>query len=399
MALSSPGDVRRQQPVEYVDFGSPRRPGRPRLSWLLLACLLIAATAIAVRHSDRPRRPVQVPVAVTDFGHPLLGIRQGWELFGLNSDSVVAIQLARGRVVRTALPPPVGSGPVSFIVGPSSAIVRPLDNAPGYLVPDSRPAQPLTGILARGSLLLPGPRPGQEWDTGGGSSSLVLVGADGHATSTRVSMPNKRESVAQWRQIQIARDARVPGSCCGHPGWSSQSAMSDGRGEILVASDSGSQYDASPHWLRPVAALLSAVGPTRWIGMTCSSGHCQNVVINPVTRSHRKLPGPPLHQLTWPWPAFPGVVAPDGLTAAIVADHGNGQVALEQMSLVSGAVKPIPVPINQNASSQTMVWSPDSQWLFVLDASGELLAVDIRTGKVKSLGIPLPDFSQLTVRA
>jgi DNA-binding beta-propeller fold protein YncE len=262
---------------------------------------------------------------------------------------------------------------VSFIAGPRSAIVRPLDNVPGYLVPAGQAAQPLTGILARGSLLLPGPRPGQEWDTASGSNSLVLVGADEQATKTRITLPKR--------------------------GWPSQSAMSDGRGDILVASDSGSQYDAGPHWLRPVTALLSAVGPTRWLGMTCAFGHCRNVVLNPVTGSQRTLPGPPLHLLTWPWPAFPGAVAPDGLTAAIVADSGNGQVALEQISLVSGAVKPIAVPVNQNTSSQTMAWSPDSKWLFVLAGSGKLLAVNSRTGKVQSLGIPLPKFSQLTIRS
>jgi hypothetical protein len=166
-----------------------------------------------------------------------------------------------------------------------------------------------------------------------------------------------------------------------------------------VASDSGNLYDAGPHWIRPVTVLLSAVGPALWLGMTCAFGKCQNVVFNPVTGSQRTLPGPPLHLLTWPWPAFPGSVAPDGLTAAIVVEKGNGQVALEQISLVSGAVRPIAVPVNENASSQTMAWSPDSQWLFVLAASGRLLVVNSRTGKVLSLRIPLPRLSQLTIRA
>jgi hypothetical protein len=363
-----------QRPVEYVDFGSPRRPGRPRLYWLVLACLLIAATVVAVRHAGGSRRIVQPPVAVTEVGHRLLGIKAGWELFGLNSDTVVAIEFARGRIIRTALPPPLGSGPVSFIVGPRSAIVRPLDNVPGYLVPDGQPAQRLTGILARNSLLLPGPRPGQEWDTAG-ASSLVLVGANGRPTSTRITLPNGD--------------------------WPWGSAMSDGRGDVLVASaSSGMQFDVGPHWLRPVATLMSAVGPTRWLGMTCAAGKCQNVVVNPVTGSQRTLPGPPVHLLTWPWPAaFPGSVAPDGLTAAIVADGGKGRVALEQISLITGAVKPIAVPVNENASSQTMAWSPNSQWLFVLAASGKLLAVNSRTGQVQSLRIPLPRLSQLTIRA
>jgi hypothetical protein len=374
MAISSPGSHPQQQPVEYVDFGSPRRPGRRRLYWLLTACLLIAATVVAVRNSGPTHRPAQPPVAVTEFGHRLLGVRQGWELFGLSADSVVAIQFGQGRVIRTALPPPEGSGPVSFIAGPRSAIVRPLDNVPGYLVPDSQPAERLTGILARGSLLLPGPRPGQEWDSAGGSNSLVLIGADGRATSTRIKLPS--------------------------PGWASESAMTDGRGYILVASDSGDQYDAGPHFLRPVTTLMSAVGPTRWLGMACVSGRCQNIVFNPVTGSQRTLPGPPVHLLTWPWPAaFPGSVAPDGLTAAVVADGGHGRVALEQISLVTGAVRPIAVPVSQNSSSQTMAWSPDSQWLFVLAASGKLLAANMRTGKVQSLGIPLPRLSQLAIRA
>jgi hypothetical protein len=340
--------------------------------WLLLACLLIAATVLAIRHPGRPRQPVRVPVTVTDFGHPLLGIKAGWDLFALGADSVVEIQFARGRVIRTALPPPVGDGPVSFIVGPRSAIVRPEDNVPGYLVPDSQPPKPLTGILARGGLLLPGPHPGQEWDPVSRPNSLVLVGADGRPTTTRITLPNRN--------------------------WPSESAMSDGRGEVLVASASGKQYDASPHWRRPVAVLLTAVGPSRWLGMTCPRGICQNVVVNPLTGSQHKLPGSSVPLRTWPWPEFPGSVAPDGLTAAVVAGRGNAQAALEQISLVSSAVKPIAVPINENASSQTMAWSPDSQWLFTLAASGKLLAVNMRTGKVRSLGIPLPDFSQLTIR-
>jgi len=360
MAVSPHNSGPRQQPVEYVDFGSPRRPGRPRMYWLLLACLVIAATVVAVRHTGGTRRPVRPSVTVTEAGHPLLGVRQGWELFGLAADSVVAIQLARGRVIQTTLPPPEGSGPVSFIVGPRSAIVRPLDNVPGYLVPDSQSPHLLTGILARGGQLLPGPRPGQEWDIAG-ASSLVLIGPSGRATSTRITLPN---------------------------------------GDVLVASDSsGQQFDAGPHWLRPISALLTAVGPTRWLGMNCTSGKCQNVVLNPATGSQRELPGPSVSLRTWPMPGFPGSVAPDGLTAAVVASSGTSQVALEQISLVTGAVKPIAVPVSQNASSQTMAWSPNSQWLFVIAANGKLLAVDIRTGKVRSLRIPLPRLSQLTIRA
>ena len=379
MASSSPGNGARQQPVEYVDFGRPRRPGNPRLYWLLLACLLVAALVVAVRQSGRPGRPAPPPVAVTQI-HPLLGISGSWQLIGLDSTGVVTIDFAQRQIIQTALPPPEGSGPVSFIVGPNSAIVRPLDDVPGYLVPDGQPPQRLTGILAHGGLLLPGPRPGQEWDTyGGGANSLVLIGANGRPTSTRITLPNR--------------------------GWPAESAMADGRGDVLVANVSGNRYDAGPHWLHRVTALLSAVGPSRWLGMTCKpDGSCQDVVLNPATGSQRTLPGPPLQLLSWPWPAYPGSVAPNGRIAAVVIDSGSAssdgdsQVRLEQISLATGAVRPIPVPVSQTASSQTMAWSPDSQWLFVLAATGKLLAVSMRTGKVQSLGVQLPGLSQLAIR-
>ncbi len=372
MAFGSGGDDDRGGPVEYVEFGGRRRWPRAGLSWIVLACLIVAAIVVAViRHDGKHGPPVLPPVSASTVGHPLLGIKAGWELFGLDQNGVVSIQLASGHIVSTTLPPALGSGPVSFIVGPDVAIVRPLDNVPGYYIRDGDPAQPLTGILAKGGLLLPGPTSAQAWDSAGSSNSLVLVGTDGQPTSTRITLPN--------------------------PGWPSQSAMSDGRGDVLVASDSGSQYDAGPHFLRLVGVLLSAVGPTRWLAMDCPSGHCRNVVFNPKTGTERTLPGPPVHLLTWPWPAYPGSVAPDGQTAAVVADSGNGHVVLEELNLTTGTVTRLAVPVSENTSSQTMAWSPDSKWLFVAAANGSLLAVRTHTHRVQHLGVP-GDFSQLALR-
>jgi hypothetical protein len=342
---------------------------------LLLSCLVVAAVVVAFQeaaHGRGHRAELAPPVSVVSLGHPLLGIREGWQLFGLEQSSVVQVQLAQGRVITKALPPPLGSGPVSFIVGPHAVIVRPLDDVRGYLVPDGGLAQPLTGILAGGGLLLPGPNPSQEWDSTGSGSSLVLVGADGQATATRITLPN--------------------------PSWPSQSAMADGRGDVLVASNSGSQYDATPHSLRRIDILLSAVGPSQWLGMACVPGQCRNVVLDPVTGRQRALPGPAVHLLTWPWPAYPGTVAPDGKTAAVVADHGNGQVGLEEISLTTGVVTRLPVPVTEYTSSQTMAWSPDSRWLFVVAANGKVLAVSTSTHRVQSLGVTLTRFSQLALR-
>lgn len=80
----------------------------------------------------------------------------------------------------------------------------------------------------------------------------------------------------------------------------------------------------------------------------------------------------------------------------VVASGDN--VALDFIDLSSGAASRIPVPVNQDSSSQTLVWSPDSQWLFVVSANGRLLAVSARSHRVESLGVPLPHFSQLAIR-
>jgi hypothetical protein len=373
---SGGGDGRQHDPVEYVQFGSRRARGRGWLSRLVLICLVIVAVVVLTgrsfhRHGTAAPPPPLPPVKIVDVGHRILGVRGGWQLFGLGQADVVAIQFARGRIIRTALPPPEGSGPVSFLVGPRAAIIRPLDEAPGYLVPEGDQARPLTGALAAGDLLLPGPRPSQEWVVGDSSSTMSLVTAAGHATSVHISLPASA--------------------------WAVQSAMSDGRGGVLVSRVTGAQYDAIPGSLRRVGAILAAVGPERWLGVSCRSARCRNIVINPATGARRILPGPALQLFTWPWPFEPGAVAPDGSAAAVVVAGGGDSVALDLMNLGSGATVRIPVPVNQNSSSQTLVWSPDSQWLFVLTANGKLLAVNARSHRVESLGVPLPRFTQLAI--
>ncbi len=295
----------------------------------------------------------------------------GWELFGLTANSLVAIQPDVGQVTRTILPPQEGSGPVSFIVGPHQAIIRPLDNVPGYLVPDGQPARMLTGILASGNWLLPGPDPAQEWVVSDTRSSLPLLGPDGQPTGVHVTLPRQ---------------------------WAPQSAMADGRGELLVFDDHGQQFDAGPTSLRRVGALLVATGPTRWLGLACRHGHCRNVVIDIATGARRLLPGPPVAIVTWPWPYEPGTIAPDGSAAAVVETHGSGRARLDLINLSSGAIREIRTPVTSAISSQMLAWSPDSQWLFVANASGNLVAVSARTGQVQSLGVRLPPVSQLTVR-
>ena len=50
-----------------------------------------------------------------------------------------------------------------------------------------------------------------------------------------------------------------------------------------------------------------------------------------------------------------------------------------------------------DAPPESLAWSSDSRWLFVVAANGNLLAVNARTGRVESLGITLPRIEQVVI--
>ena len=109
----------------------------------------------------------------------------------------------------------------------------------------------------------------------------------------------------------------------------------------------------------------------------------------------RTLPGPSAE----PEPgAAPGVIAPDGSAAAVIRVSGD-RVTLHLLSLVSGADQQISVSLDQeSAADQTLAWSPDSRWLFIVAAHGELAAVNARTRHVEGLGVELPPIGQIAIR-
>jgi hypothetical protein len=356
---------------EVLEFGRPRRIGRRWLSRLVLAALVIAAAVVVFYHPPKQHAAPPQLVSVTNVGHPILGVRAGWQLFGLTTtNSVVSVEFGRGQITRTVLPQAEGNGPVSFIVGPHDAIVRPLDNVPGYVIRDGLPPRPLTGILAHGGLLLPGPSASDEWLVS--NDAITLVGPAGQATAVHLALPVQH--------------------------WPLGTAMADGRGEVLMFNDAGVLYDTSPRLVRRIGVLLAAIGPRIWLGLNCERTSCHNMAIDTMTDARRMLPGPPLDIVSWPWPAAPGVVAPDGSVAAVTAAYGASGVALDLVNLSTGVVTTAPAPIAQDSSSRTLAWSPDSRWLFVITANGGLVAVNPRDGTVHSLGARLPGLSQIAMR-
>ena len=358
---------------EIVTFGSRLPwPRQYRLGTLLLVCLVVAAVVLVVARSGGPRRPPPAPpMTVTSFGHPILGVRAGWQLIGLEATGVIAVQFARGRIVRTAIPPFAGDGIVSLVAAPGEVLVRPLDNVQGYAVPDGEPARPLTGVLSHGGTLLPGPTPAQQWMDSG---NLVLVGPDGKPEHAQLP-----ESALLWA-------TQVP-------------VISDGHGGLVLTGPSGSVYDANDGKLRTINVLPIAVGPRNWLGLGCGKDSCHDVVVNAATGVARTLPGLGANMYPWPWQPLPGVVSPDGAVAAVVVPGDTtGQAWLDLVSLSSGAVLHVRVPVAVGSASESLAWSPDSRWLFVVTSDGGLAIVDRSTAQPRTLSLGLSGLTQIVIR-
>ncbi|HEY3906697.1 MAG TPA: hypothetical protein VGM14_22495 [Streptosporangiaceae bacterium] len=401
---------REDRPDDVLEFGRDRRPrgrwrSRALLAGLVLAASLVAAIRTGVWSSSSSRahhaRPaasglatpsVAVPrIRVIATGRHLLGVTAGWELLARGLDDLVRIQLAKGQITWTSVPLLASGGAVAFMATAHEALIRPSDYVPGYVVPDNRQARLLTGPLASGGPLIPGV---QGTETFWGSTEtqttreLSLVTLDGRRVGPIIRFP--------------AHGPQLPAT-----------AASDGRGDVLVASSGSSFYDAGPTWDRPVPGTIIAVGPASWLTVICDarSEHCHNELVDSTDDSGRALPGTSRAEpffFTWP-PA--GVISPDGAMAAVagrvVVGESGGQLnAVHLIDLRTGATKDLRVraagttgsPLGTATGEDSMAWSPDSRWLFVATASGKLLAVNPRSGLVKSLGIKLPQVQQVAIR-
>ena len=388
-----PGDGSGQRhPDDIVQFGS----GRPARHWLpaiVLACLVLAAfgsVVAAAGHQRRPAAPGSAtapPVRVTTLGHRLLGIAAGWQLFARGSDDLLRIQFAQGRITRTYVPPLETASPaVALVVGAHAVVIRPADFVPGYEVPDRGQARMLAGALAAGGPFVPGP-PGTQagWITTGRPTApvLSLVTLTGHRSGPVIRFPRG--------------GPQLPAT-----------AVSDGRGDVVVCSVNFTVYVVGPGWDRPLPGTVVAVGAASLLVAACDALYhdCHYEVVDLENGSQRTLPGPAIEPYFFSWPPT-GVIAPDGGTAA-VAESSQGRVpTVHLINLHTGATTDLGVPVGEpgsepsagsGAGDQSMVWSPDSRWLFVA-AGGKLVVVNRASDTAGSLGVSLPPVSEVAIRS
>jgi hypothetical protein len=355
--------------------------------------VLAAIVAVAARGSGHhappaAKTPPPRPIRVIALGHPLLGVKAAWELFARGPNDLLRIQLAQGRISVTYVPPLQTANPdVSFVIGAHEAVIRPTDLVPAFVVPDGGQARQLTGPLADGGPLVPGPAAAQAaWVNSGspGSPALSLITLSGRRSGPTIRF---------------------------HPGGPQlpATAASDGRGYVLVLTGSYGVYDTGPGWDRPVPGAVLAVGHASWLVVTCHPPyrHCRNDVVNIASGARRVLPGPAAgFPFEYSWPA-PGVIAPDGSTAAVPESGRNG-LTVHLVNLRSGVNRDLKIvigvpgsdlPLATDLNDQSMVWSPDSHWLFVVAAGGKLVAVDASTGRAERLAATLPAVAQLAIRS
>ena len=388
-----------ERPVEVargdvMGFGGPddeERSGRHRWVKWVLAALVAGSFAFVAANRDKGssnppaltptasvsavvEQPTSTPTApvIVTAGHPLLGITAGWQLFARSDadNSSIQIDFAHGRVTETTIPVLDSSGPVSYLVGSDWAMIRPLDNVPGYLIPDGKLARQLSWPEINGGYVVPGPDPSHLWvedDSHSGQVKMDLVDVNGKMSAPSITFPD---------EVQGGID-------------------SDGAGYVLVSIVDGI-YDARPGKLTLVTkGDLIAAGQTRWFVHECNTNRvCSNVVIDRATGARTVLSSVDFSPI-----GIVGAISPDGKTAGVfVADQSGGLPSLHLVDLSTGAERPVLASVEPSEPSESLVWSPDSKWLFVADQNGELKVIDPKDASVHGIGVQLPLIAQIALR-
>ncbi|HEX8093262.1 hypothetical protein [Jatrophihabitans sp.] len=317
-----------------------------------------------------PAQPLVPAVSVTELGHPLLGVKAGWELVGRGPDELVRIQPAAGRIISTALPDLRSGGPVYLLAGPDRVIVRPLDRVPAYVVADGQTAAELSPLLNEDGPAFPGPKPGQMW---------VRPADDHQPVMALATLDGKR----------LADFVPVPS------GSSTFDAIADGAGYLLFPGIGG-LYQARPEGMRRISTgALLAAGPTGWLVIECDERYrCQTVLISRADGRRKTVADRALGR-----DSPRGVISPDGSTVAVLTSRPEGTVEVAVLDVARGSwLRVVNLAVTQATLDGALAFSPDGKWLFAVTAGGSIAVINPRTSTASILDVPIPVLNQLVVR-
>jgi hypothetical protein len=305
-------------------------------------------------------------VLVTRLGRPLLR-GQALDVYGLADSAVVRIELATGRLTRSPLPAPGDVG-ISFVPVREGIFVHIDDWRPGYLVRDGGTVLEMPPTLDGAGPMLPGPDLDHVWVQSGDGTRMTLMTTDGKPTGTSVA-------------VAAYTDPPVP----------------DGAGWPLYGAVGGFYRGVPGRLQRITTGVVIAPGPPGWLVVECDERDRCTASLVRRDGSRRAVPG-----VTSPrWPI--GRLAPDARTAAVYIEDSTHVPALALLDLGTGRRQPIDVALGDNAWAGVVAWSADSRWMFTVDATASIVAVDSRTSSaqrvVPSTIVPaMPFIRQIAVR-
>jgi hypothetical protein len=382
-----------------AETAGPRRPHVRRRALLTLGGLAVVGGGVALTRSqastppkdatptpspttpEATARPTPIPlppglVAVTQLPRPLLDGRP-LDLFGFSSNSIVRIQIATGRITRTVLPPLSDVG-LSFVPIRRGVLVHRDDGGPTYLVRDGRSPQEADPALAGPGPLLPGPDLDHVWMMGAKDpvAYIELIGVDGHATGVAVTMPSYRSS----------------------------DPIPDGAGYPLVFGIGGTYWARPDGLTRVTTGVVFAGGPIGWLVADCDQrARCSGALVTR-TGSRRTVPGLLGPDLLVGNPSLPaGALSPDGGTAALFVGDPARNMRLVLIDLATGKRRPTDLAIVAGNVSQSLAWTSDGRWVFAVDSSARIIAIDAATARGQPL-VPdtivpaLPFIEQIALR-
>lgn len=302
---------------------------------------------------------------VIDKGAPLLPAPAMLEVIVHTVNSIVRIDVDRGRIVRTPVPRISSTAPTFVVAGATSVLVRPYDNVPGYVVPDDGWPALTTGLLAPGTYgTYAGPSADQAWVLGhdGKGNRLWLVHFDGRAAGEEIALPQ----LSAWG--------------------------SDGAGGIVIAGQSGAYYVGTNGLSRITEGEILAAGPNAWLIRECEGAACRTAVIDRTTSSRRNM----RFSIAGDFQRG-GSVSPDGRFAALVSKAQP--YALTLLDLTSGEQGPtLATSTSYWLDFSDLAWSPDSRFLFFTDSRSTLKYYDRVTNQVAPLAVEFQGIESFTTR-